>query len=323
MKVRIEGVENTFHTEELREAVAKAVSREWNTRRIKSKIQEIIVDCAPLSQKAKENTRKEESATFDHLLSDPKKHSAILVLSPEQQDLFNAQLERWNLIPLVHGEWGLYKIDPSPRLSLNFVGPSGTGKTLAAHNFAAMLNKKIIEVSYADVVSKYFGEAAKNLSALFAFAGANDAVLFIDEAETLLSRRNAAANDGADHAVNSMRSQLLLLIQNTPTVSIFASNLVEGYDPAFLTRLTTIRFPPPNGELSARIWAAHFTENLPLDPRITPKYLSSEYQGLTGRQISQVVINAAYRAAGRLTGERILIPDDFFWAHNLVCSTGQ
>ena len=323
MKVRIEGVENTYHMEELRESVAKAVSHEWNVRRVKAKIREIIVDCAPGSSNAKESKGKEESATFYHLLQDPKVHASILVLPPEQQELFNAQLERWELIPLVHGEWELYKIDPSPRLSLNFVGPSGTGKTLAAHNFASRLNKKIIEVSYADVVSKYFGEAAKNLSALFAFAEANDAVLFIDEAETLLSRRNAAANEGADHAVNSMRSQLLLLIQNTPIISIFASNLVEGYDPAFLSRLTTINFPPPDEKLSERIWAVHLVDKLPLDSRITPNYLAKEFVGLTGRQICQVVVHTAYRAASRGFADRTLRPGDFSWAHDLVRSTGQ
>lgn len=323
MKVLINGLENSVHTEELREIVAKTLSREWNVRRIQPNIQEIIVDCAPSSTRKRDNNSNEKSATFDHLVSEPKKHSSILVLPPEQQDLFDAQLERWKLIPLVHGEWGLYSIDPSPRLSLNFVGPSGTGKTLAAHNFAAKLNKKIIEVSYADVVSKYFGEAAKNLSALFAFAGKNDAVLFIDEAETLLSRRSATSNDGADHAVNSMRSQLLILIQNTPTISIFASNLVEGYDPAFLTRLTTIKFPPPNEEVSELIWAAHIPEKLPLDVTITPKYLANEFQGLTGRQISQVIIQAAYRAAGRAQNTKKLTPEDFLWAHNLVRSTGE
>lgn len=323
MKVRIQGVENPYQKEELRESVAKVVSHEWNVRRVKSKIREIIIDCNPVSSNGKESKGKEELATFDHLLRSPKEHASILVLPFKQQELVDSQFKRWELIPLVHGEWELYKIDPSPRLSLNFVGPPGTGKTLAAHNFASRLNKKIIEVSYADVVSKYFGEAAKNLSALFEFAKANDAVLFIDEAETLLSRRNASANEGADHAVNSMRSQLLLLIQNTPIISIFASNLVEGYDPAFLSRLTTIDFPPPDEELSERIWAAHLPDKLPLDSCITPNYLAKEFVGLTGRQISQVVVHAAYRAASRGHADRTLRHDDFSWAHDLVRSTGQ
>lgn len=323
MKVRIEGIENPYQKEKLREDVAKAVARVWNAWSVKFKIREIIINCNRNSLNAKESNSKEELATFNHLLRSPKENASILALSSKQQKLLDNQVKRWELIPLVHGKWGLYKIDPSPQLSLNFVGPPGTGKTLAAHNFASRLNKKIIEVSYADVVSKYFGEAAKNLSALFEFAKANDAILFIDEAETLLSRRNAVATEGADHAVNSMRSQLLLLIQNTPIISIFASNLVEGYDPAFLSRLTTIDFPAPDEYLSERIWAAHLPNELPLDSCITANYLAKEFVSLTGRQILQVVLQAAYHAAAREDADLILHPEDFSWAHDFVRSTGQ
>ncbi|MBR8840780.1 MAG: ATP-binding protein [Stigonema ocellatum SAG 48.90 = DSM 106950] len=320
MKVRIEGVENPYQKEKLREYVAKAVAEVWKVCRADSKIREIIIDCNPGSSNAKESNGKEKLATFDHLLRMPNENASILVLPSKQQELIDSQLKRWDLIPLVQGKWGVYKIDPFPRVSLNFVGPPGTGKTLTAHNFASRLNKKIIEVSYADIVSKYFGEAAKNLSALFEFAKANDAVLFIDEAETLLSKRNTAASEGADHAVNSMRSQLLLLIQNTPIISIFASNLVEGYDPAFLSRLTRIDFPLPDENLSERIWETHLIHELPLDSSITANYLAREFKGLTGRQIRQIVIEAAYRAASREHANQTLRSDDFSWAHDLVCS---
>lgn len=323
MKVSIRGLENSAQTEKLRDSIAQAVTRELRTQKIKANISEIIIDCSHTLDDTRATKTQDKTTSFDHLLITPKTNSNILVLPHEQQTLFNAQLKRWELFPLIHNKWELYKIEPSPILSLNFVGSSGTGKTLAAHNFASKLNKKIIEVSYADVVSKYFGEAAKNLSALFAYAQNNDAVLFIDEAETLLSKRNISANDGADHAVNSMRSQLLLLLQNTPIISIFASNLVEGYDPAFLTRLTTIHFPKPDEIISKLIWAIHIPDALPIKHDITPELLAKNFPGLTGRQISKIIIHAAYRAAEREEKEQILSFHDFSWAHELVLTTGQ
>ena len=64
-------------------------------------------------------------------------------------------------------DWGLYEIEPHPKSALNFYGPSGTGKTMAAHAIASLLGKKIIVASYAEIESKYHGDGPKNVKALF------------------------------------------------------------------------------------------------------------------------------------------------------------
>jgi SpoVK/Ycf46/Vps4 family AAA+-type ATPase len=50
------------------------------------------------------------------------------------------------------------------------VGPSGTGKTLAASWVATRLGLPLYRVDLASVTSKYIGETEKNLSDLFARA---------------------------------------------------------------------------------------------------------------------------------------------------------
>ena len=56
------------------------------------------------------------------------------------------------------------------------------------------------------------GEGPKNVSAIFLAAEEQDAVLFIDEADSLLSKRLVNVSDPSGQAMNSMRSQLLICL---------------------------------------------------------------------------------------------------------------
>jgi SpoVK/Ycf46/Vps4 family AAA+-type ATPase len=252
---------------------------------------------------------------FAALLRAPRANAALLRLSGDTQEKLGAALDRLKLRQQVYQDWGLSAIDPFPRLTLNFAGPPGTGKTLAAHYLAASLGQQIIEVSYADIVSKYFGEAAKNLSALYSFAATQNAVLFVDEAETLLSRRTSS-KESADHAVNSMRSQLLILMEKSPILSVFASNLTESYDPAFASRLITIEFNLPDADTRRQIWAAHLPCTLPLARDVTPDALALAHADLNGRQIVRAVVEAAHRAAALKQAH--VAREHFDWAVRLV-----
>lgn len=255
---------------------------------------------------------KEETADFSSLVCAPKPNAALLRLPSATEESIQNAIRRFGVSAQVYKAWGLSQIDPTPRLSLNFFGPPGTGKTLAAHYIAHALGKKILEVSYADIVSKYFGEAAKNLAELYRFSAESNSVLFIDEAETLLSKRGSGQSDGADHAINSMRSQLLILIEKTPILSIFSSNLVSSYDEAFLSRLISVPFDLPDESMRAEIWKAHLPSTLPIAPGVSVAQLASNHPGLNGRQISRVVVEAAHRAA--IAGKSAVSLDDFEWA---------
>lgn len=90
----------------------------------------------------------------------------------------------------IYIEWGFAAADPAGKgTSLNFYGPPDTGKTLTVEAFAGSLGKKIMLVSIADLESKFMGDTSKNIAALFRSAQAEGAVLFFDEADTLLGKR--------------------------------------------------------------------------------------------------------------------------------------
>lgn len=155
---------------------------------------------------------------------------------------------------IIYDDWGFREIDEIPKTIINFYGKPGTGKTMSAHIIASELGKKIISANYSDIESKYVGDAPKNLVKAFDLAEKQDAILFFDEADSFLSKRITNVAQSADQAANSLRSELLKLLEERPVIVIFATNLQENYDKAFHSRiLRSIEFRLPKKDLRKRI----------------------------------------------------------------------
>lgn len=197
---------------------------------------------------------------------------------------------------LVFDDWGLRAIQPYPRTALNLHGAPGTGKSLAAHALASHLGVDILQASYAQIESMYHGEGPKNVVALFQAAEQAGALLFLDEADSLLSRRLTSVTQGSEQAINSMRSQLLICMEGFRGVVVFATNLIENYDPAFETRVRSVEFLLPDRECRLRIWRAHLPPKLPLADDVDVDELAS-IEPLCGREIRNAVVDAAVQAA--------------------------
>jgi SpoVK/Ycf46/Vps4 family AAA+-type ATPase len=201
-----------------------------------------------------------------------------------------------NVAPLVFGTWGLSAIEPHPSIAVNFRGPPGTGKTMAAHAAASYLGKKILFSRVSDLESKYHGQGPKNLFGLFESAKNQDAVIFIDEAESLLSRRYAQPEQAAESAINSMRTELLMALDAFNGLVIFASNLPDSYDFAIDSRLQHVDFDLPDRMARLAIWQLHFPPGLPLEPGYSIDRLA-DIDGVSGRDIKLAVIRAAVSTA--------------------------
>ncbi len=217
----------------------------------------------------------------------------------------------------VFKEWGLYEIQPHPSTALSFFGPSGTGKTMAAEAVAQKLGKKILKVSYADVESKYHGEGPKMVKAIFLAATNADAVLFFDEADSLLSKRLTSVTQGSEQAINSMRSQLLICLEEFRGIVIFATNLVVNYDQAFLTRLISVEFTMPDVDTRRNIWDVHIRASddgaqhqlkIPLAEDVNTQELAEKYE-FVGREIRNAVVSACVSVA--LDNRDIVTQKDF------------
>lgn len=219
----------------------------------------------------------------------------LIVPKEVEEDLLLA-VDLIHLEAKVFDDWGLRKIEPFPRTALNFYGLPGTGKTLSAHAIASKINRPILVASYAQIESMYHGEGPKNVEAIFLAAERENALLFIDEADSLLSKRLTNVTQGSEQAINSMRSQLLICLEKFRGVVIFSTNLVENYDKAFETRVRHVRFPMPDEKCRQEIWKRHLPEQMPLEKDVTLERLA-EVDDVCGRDIKNAVIDAAMRVA--------------------------
>jgi len=194
----------------------------------------------------------------------------------------------------VFDEWGLRTIIPNASSALSFYGPPGTGKSMAAEAIAQKLGKKILRATYADIESKFHGEGPKMVKAIFRAAERDDAVLFLDESDSLLSKRLTNVTDGSAQAINSMRSQLLICLEQFRGIVIFATNLVVNYDKAFLSRLINIEFTKPDADARYAIWYQHLKGKglrIPLSDDVNIRELAEKYE-FCGREIKNSVKDA-------------------------------
>jgi len=219
-----------------------------------------------------------------------------LVVTKEVEDDLLLAVDLIELESKVFDEWGLREVEPFPRTALNFHGKPGTGKTLAAHAIASKINRPILVASYAQIESMYHGEGPKNVEAIFMAAERENALLFIDEADSLLSKRLTSVNQGSEQAINSMRSQLLICLERFRGVVIFSTNLVQNYDKAFETRVRHVNFPMPDEPCRQKIWAKHLPDKMPKAKNVSLEELS-KVDDVCGRDIKNAVIDAAMRVA--------------------------
>lgn len=106
-------------------------------------------------------------------------------------------------------------------------GPPGTGKTMIAKAIATELDAVFFNIRCSDIISKWVGEAEKNLAALFNEAsGYERSVIFLDETEAIVGKRGSGSTvmdrvipeflsqvDGMDNRENCI---LLLGATNRP-----------------------------------------------------------------------------------------------------------
>ncbi len=246
----------------------------------------------------KKNDGVEKNNTNDSLPTftptKPRYNFTEIVLPPSVIDRIMSDLAVIQKQDLIYNQWGFIEIDKVPRSVLNFYGKPGTGKTMCAHAIAAEVNKPLLALNYSEIESKYVGDAPKNLKHAFDTAREIDAVLFFDEADSFLGKRIQNVSQGAEQALNSLRSQMLILLEEFEGIVIFATNLVSNFDKAFESRiLDSIEIPLPDREGRAKLLRKTTPSKLPLARPFTEDELlevSDIIEGLSGREIKNALL---------------------------------
>jgi len=257
--------------------------------------------------------RGEGLASFKAVV--PKFKMDRLVVSEELKEKMINTISIIKNIDLIYNEWGFSDVDAQPRVILNFFGPPGTGKTMAAHCIADALAKKIIIANFAEIESKYVGDSPKNLENIFAVAQNEDAVLFFDEADSFLGKRLTAISSSSDQVVNSLRSKLLQLLEDHSGIVIFCTNLLKNYDKAFESRiLRSLKFELPDADCRKKLVRQMIPEKVPFAPDQplddgALQTLAEAADGFSGREIKNAVLQVLCKAAAE--GKREFLISDF------------
>ena len=248
-------------------------------------------------QPSKDLAEDDMEKRIDQYVAEPPKYSfKRLIVNEDVRSELMQGVRLFEFHDLIYNKWGLKQNTPYPVVALNFYGPTGTGKTLAAHAIASYLKKNVIIASYAQIESMYHGEGPKNVEALFKAAEKQDAVLFIDEADSLLSKRLTNVRQGSENAINSMRSQILICLEKFNGIVIFATNLVKNYDRAFESRVRSIEFKLPDEKCRKLIWELHLPKTFPVDESVSIDELA-KIDDVCGREIRNAVQNVAEKMA--------------------------
>jgi hypothetical protein len=179
-------------------------------------------------------------------------------------------------------------------VSALFVGPSGTGKTMAAEVLAGDLELDLYRIDLSSVVSKYIGETEKNLRRVFDAAEEGGAILLFDEADALFGKRSDV-KDSHDRYANIEVSYLLQRMEAYRGMSILTTNLKTALDTSFLRRLRfVVPFPFPDAAQRLEIWRRAFPPETPVDGTDLSKL---SRLNVAGGSIRNIALNAAFLAA--------------------------
>ena len=226
-----------------------------------------------------------------------------LVVNASLRDELESLVTRCRLreqFPLALGPSIQERYRPSVRAL--FVGPSGTGKTLAVSWLACRLGIPLFRVDLSAITSKYIGETEKNLSQLLARAEQNEVLLLFDEADSLFGKRTDI-HEANDRFANAQTNYLLQRMESYGGITILTSNGRSRFDDAFSRRFDAIlSFPLPGPEERRALWMAH----LGAEHGVSSGQLNllAAVAELTGGQIRNAVLRGAVDAAQN--GNRIL-----------------
>jgi SpoVK/Ycf46/Vps4 family AAA+-type ATPase len=147
-------------------------------------------------------------------------------LTDNVDDIIN-QLERFS-------SYKSKQKDDDEGIALLFHGPPGTGKTTLGNYIGRHLERQIIVRRYSDLQSMYVGQGEKNIRDAFFEAEREDAILIIDEADSMLFGRDRAVRSYEITFTNEFLTQMEVF----KGILICTTNRLGDLDPAALRRFT-------------------------------------------------------------------------------------
>ena len=146
-----------------------------------------------------------------------------------------------------------------------------------------------MKLGVADVESNVPGKTERNIKEAFKNAKDNDAVIMLDECDTLLANRNSVGV-----IMGGQINALLTELENFSGVCILTTNRIHELDDALSRRIISkIKLDMPNKEQRESIWKSSIPNEMPI--KDIDFDLLSEAE-LSGGEIKNCVLLSARRA---------------------------
>ncbi|MBN1417874.1 MAG: ATP-binding protein [Planctomycetes bacterium] len=177
-------------------------------------------------------------------------------------------------------------------------GPPGTGKTLLAKATAGEIKAEFFTVKPSEILSKWVGEAEKNVERLFDEARSCErSIVFIDEIEALAPRRSENRSTVMARVVPQILAEIEGFGSDRGTALLFigATNEPWALDPAILRpgRFDEkIYVALPDRAARRRILAMNLDAK-PLAPDVDLDLLAERLEGMSGADIRNICRKAA------------------------------
>ncbi len=186
-------------------------------------------------------------------------------------------------------------------------GPPGTGKTMLVHALAMHTGRPLFIASMADIFTKWYGESPQHLHSLFEMAKKVGGILFLDEADGIVSSRSGTTtHEESIRVVNQFCKEMEQLPADGSVLVALATNFQGNLDEAAVRTKRVdllIKVGRPDERERADILRVHVATAKKTAKRelfasdIDWKVVAKSAAGFSGADLSAVIDAALLRKA--------------------------
>ncbi|MDR1136657.1 MAG: ATP-binding protein [Clostridiales Family XIII bacterium] len=178
--------------------------------------------------------------------------------------------------------------DIIPPNSVLLSGAPGVGKTYIARWISYKLNLPLVTLDLASSISSFLGRSGQNIRSIFEYAINQNAVLFLDELDSIAKRRDDSSDLGE---LKRLVNVLLKELESCPStcVVIGATNHPELLDKAIWRRFDrSLTIPMPEENARMQLLQRHLGKLNQAAKKTTVEYLSRNAKNINAADICKM-----------------------------------